>query len=36
MNNFKVMMNGCFIHPVTGEEMRFETRIPEKFTSTAK
>ena len=26
----------CFIHPVTGEEMRFETRIPEKFTSTAK
>lgn len=26
----------CFIHPVTGEEMRFETRIPEKFLSTAK
>lgn len=25
-----------FIHPVTGEEMRFETRIPEKFTSIAK
>ena len=28
--------NNRFIHPVTGEEMRFETRIPEKFTSTAK
>ncbi len=26
----------CFIHPVTGEEMRFETRIPEIFSSTAK
>ena len=25
-----------FIHPVTGEEMRFETRIPDKFTSLAK
>lgn len=26
----------CFIHPVTGEEMRFETRIPEVFSSTSK
>lgn len=26
----------CFIHPVTGEEMRLETRIPEIFSSTAK
>ena len=25
-----------FIHPVTGEEMHFETRIPDKFTSLAK
>lgn len=25
-----------FIHPSTGEEMRFETRIPDKFTSLAK
>lgn len=25
-----------FIHPATGEEMRFETRIPDKFTSLAK
>ena len=25
-----------FIHPVTGEEMHFETRIPDKFTSIAK
>lgn len=24
-----------FIHPTTGEEMRFETRIPDKFTSVA-
>lgn len=26
----------CFIHPTTGEEMRFETRIPDAFTSTTK
>ena len=25
-----------FIHPTTGEEMRFETRIPDKFTSLTK
>ena len=25
-----------YIHPVTGEEMHFETRIPDKFTSLAK
>lgn len=25
-----------FIHPATGEEMRFETRIPDKFSSIAK
>jgi 23S rRNA pseudouridine1911/1915/1917 synthase len=25
-----------FIHPVTGEEMCFETRIPEKFINLAK
>ena len=25
-----------FIHPVTGEEMHFETRIPDKFTFLAK
>ena len=26
----------CFIHPTTGEEMRFETRIPDSFTSLSK
>lgn len=26
----------CFIHPVTGEEMCFETRIPDIFSSTSK
>ena len=26
----------CFIHPTTGEEMRFETRFPDAFTSTTK
>ena len=25
-----------FIHPETGEEMRFETRIPDAFVSLAK
>ena len=25
-----------FIHPTTGEKMRFETRIPDKFTSLTK
>ena len=26
----------CFIHPTTGEEMRFETRIPDSFSSLSK
>ena len=26
----------CFIHPTTGEEMRFETHIPDKFISLTK
>ena len=35
----RLMLHACslhFIHPVTNEEMMFDTRIPDRFTSIAK